>query len=108
IRKEVICDVDVKPFLLIECSGGFYKKKGLYIHITDDLLPDYTFYGHAGNAYGIITDMYYTMDQPVNFGFVIILNGCNMSKRSNRPFYSIEDDILALLYERFISTDTPK
>jgi len=91
-----------------ESPGTLYKKKGLYIHITDDLLPDYTFYGHAGNAYGIITDMYYTMDQPVNFGFVIILNGCNMSKRSNRPFYSIEDDILALLYERFISTDTPK
>ena len=82
--------------------GELYKKKGLCIHITEDHIPGYTFYGHSGNAYGIISHVYYTMNLPKNFGFAIIFNGCNMIKRENRPFRSIEEDMTALLYELLV------
>ncbi len=85
-----------------EAPAELYKKKGLCIHITDDHIPGYTFYGHSGNAYGIISHMYYTMNLPRNFGFVVIINGCNMVKRDRRPFRSIEEDIIALLYDSFV------
>lgn len=85
-----------------KAPGELYKRKGLCIHITDDLIPGYTFYGHSGNAYGIISRMYYTMDLPENFGFVLIFNGCNISRQQQHPFYSIEEEIITLLYHQFI------
>jgi|GEM_PF-2285515 len=86
-----------------ESPKELYKKKGLCIHITEDIIPGYTFYGHAGSAYGIIGHMYYTLDLPENFGFVMLFNGCNITKRQDHPFYSIEEDLVRLFYDKFIA-----
>ena len=62
--------------------NGFFKQYGLGLHHTNlntsDIInnPDFFggFVGHAGDAYGLISDGYFSEKQ--NFGFVIITNGC--------------------------------
>ncbi len=83
--------------------NGLYKKKGLGIHITDELLDGYTLYGHSGAAYGVITNTYYTRHQDTNFGIIVLINGANTSESGIRgPFSRLEEELVDLFYTHII------
>ncbi len=90
--------------------NGFFKQYALGLHHTNlntsDIIynPDFfgSFIGHAGDAYGLISDGYFSEKQ--DFGFVIITNGCLISfeKGKNSSFYKFEEEIFKLVCEDFI------
>jgi CubicO group peptidase (beta-lactamase class C family) len=72
--------------------------------------PDYSWFGHAGEAYGLISDMY--VGSPASSGnisssgLVFITNGSfeGYSFGSNSSFYQVEEDVYGMLCSYF-STD---
>ena len=85
--------------------GGFYKKKGLGLHITDDLIPGQTLIGHAGEAYGLLSDMYF--DQAKRYGMIFIMNGGDQTFTSG-VFYAVEEAVFraahTILVQDFLLT----
>lgn len=85
--------------------GGFYRQKGLNFHITDDLVPGKRLVGHAGEAYGLVSDAYYN---PANkLGIVFFLNGADLSAESN-PYHPVETAIAATLFSAFPAKGSKK
>ncbi len=90
--------------------NGFFKQYGLGLHHTNlnttDIIynPEFFggFVGHAGDAYGLISDGYFSEKQ--DFGFVIITNGCLIpfEKGKNSSFYKFEEEIFKLVCEDYI------
>ena len=90
--------------------NGFFKQYGLGLHHTNkngsDVIynPDFfgEFVGHAGDAYGLISDGYFSEKQ--DFGFAIITNGCLIpfEKGKNSSFYKFEEDVFKLICEDFM------
>ncbi len=74
---------------------GFYKKKGLYVHITDDLIPGEEMFGHGGDAYGLLSDMYFSKEN--DFGLIFIMNGGDLTW-GEIIFYLIEEQVAAHTY----------
>jgi CubicO group peptidase (beta-lactamase class C family) len=70
---------------------------------ADVILPQYQMYGHSGEAYGLISNMYY--DPKRKEGFVLIINGSGTGyvTGSNSSFYSIENAIHKLLYQKIFN-----
>jgi CubicO group peptidase (beta-lactamase class C family) len=69
---------------------GLYRQKGLFIHITDDLIPGMRMYGHFGDALGLLSAMYFN---PQNkFGIIFVMNGGDhIAGKSG--FYRIEEQV---------------
>ncbi len=70
--------------------------------------PDHSWFGHAGEAYGLISDMY--VGNPLAAGnsasgFVFITNGSfeGYSFGSNSSFYQVEEDVYGMLCSYFSS-----
>jgi CubicO group peptidase (beta-lactamase class C family) len=69
--------------------------------------PDYSWLGHAGEAYGLISDMY--VGSPLSLGnisasgFVFITNGSfeGYSFGANSSFYQVEEDVFGMLCSYF-------
>jgi CubicO group peptidase (beta-lactamase class C family) len=78
--------------------GGLYKMKGLAIHITDDLIPGMRMLGHSGEAYGLLSDMYFDINN--RFGIVFMINGGNASGGS--LFYGIEEEVFRNAFDLLI------
>ncbi|MEO0060231.1 MAG: FmtA-like protein [Bacteroidota bacterium] len=89
---------------------GFFKEYGLGLHQTNtakqDAVADFKtfkkFIGHAGDAYGLISDAYFSEKQ--NFGFVIITNGCftAFEKGKSTSFNKFEEEIIKLITNDFL------
>jgi CubicO group peptidase (beta-lactamase class C family) len=85
---------------------NLFNAWGLGTHIiknndgSDVVLPQYQMFGHSGEAYGLISNMYY--DPKRKEGFVLIINGSGKGyvTGSNSSFYSIENAIHKLLYQK--------
>lgn len=76
---------------------GLYKQKGLYFHITDNLVPGQRLIGHSAEAYGLIGDAYY--DPDTKYGVVFLMNGGNYAHSA--PYYPIENQVAKILYDEF-------
>jgi len=76
---------------------GFYKTKGLGFHVTDDLYPGLVMTGHSGDAYGILSGMYFNSDLKV--GIIFVENGGLQSHGMKSPFPLIEE----LCYNRILN-----
>ena len=81
--------------------AGFYKMKGLNVHITDDLLNGERMLGHAGEAYGLLSDMYFSEDH--DFGIIFIMNGGKYGFGEN-VFYNVEEEVCTIL-KNYLLTD---
>ena len=91
---------------------GFFKEYGLGLHQTNttkqDTVADFKtfgkFVGHAGDAYGLISDAYFSEKQ--NFGFVLITNGCftAFEKGKSTAFNRFEEQIMKLVTDDFLLT----
>ncbi len=96
--------------------NGFFKKYSLGLHKTNmnssDIVNNPTtfadFIGHAGDAYGLISDAYFS--KKLNFGFVIITNGSlnEFVKGKNSSFYEFEEEIFKIICEDYIKNQYHK
>lgn len=83
---------------------NFWMSYGLGIHqITnrpgmDVIFPDRTMWGHAGIAYGLLSNMY--VDPDTKSGVIFITNGSDrqFEYADESSFYSVEHDVFELLY----------
>ncbi len=95
ILKESTVDLMLKPHWEGYGFYGLYKQKGLFIHITDDLIPGVRMYGHIGDAMGLLSAMYFSPQK--KFGIVFIMNGGDHAI-GRSGFYLIEEEIFRESY----------
>ncbi len=87
---------------------GLFRQWGLGFQITtnapggDIVFPYMNMTGHAGEAYGLISDMYF--DTTRNMGIVFITNGCGNAYQSGTAtsFYTVEEDVFNAVYQTII------
>lgn len=106
ILPEKYADKMHKKSVVVNHTGsgtfnGLYKQKALCIHITHELYPGHTVYGHFGSSYGIITNMYYTMNKKENFGIIFLINGSNITPGKRSPFRELDEKIADVVYSHF-------
>ncbi len=75
--------------------GGFYTEMGLQLQRTYDIFSGELFYGHAGEAYGLISDAYYNPVRDVSI--IFLTNGANFSY--GNVFYDFEEAIFTATQE---------
>ncbi len=75
--------------------GGFFTEMGLQVQRTYDLFPNELFFGHAGEAYGLISDAYYNLERDIIL--VFLTNGANYSY--GNLFYDYEEAIFTATKE---------
>lgn len=86
---------------------GLFRSWGLGVHrITaqpggDVVFPGTALFGHAGEAYGLISDLY--VDTAGGFGLVFITNGYTPGNAygfgSSSAFYGVEEEVYAALQQ---------
>jgi CubicO group peptidase (beta-lactamase class C family) len=76
-------------------NSGFFKQSGLFIHITNDLIPGVRLYGHSGDAMGLLSAMYFNPRN--NFGIIFIMNGGDHSA-GDSGFYKIQEQVFRESY----------
>ncbi|MBW6479818.1 MAG: beta-lactamase family protein [Bacteroidales bacterium] len=87
---------------------NLFNAWGLGFHLTtnqqeaDIVIPGYNMVGHPGEAYGLISDMYFHNDP--DFGLVFITNGSagNYFFGWNSAFYEVEEQVFDVLYNGYI------
>lgn len=77
---------------------GFYRQKGLNFQITDSLAGR-RLTGHAGQSYGLVSDMYFDRDE--NSGVIFITNGGRYNYIES-GFTDIEDTIINKLFNQLV------
>ncbi|HPN39490.1 MAG TPA: serine hydrolase domain-containing protein [Melioribacteraceae bacterium] len=84
--------------------GGSMNNYSLGNYSTNNLVPDQLLIGHSGDAYGLISDMYFSAKD--NFGIVFICNGGKFKNGINPGWYKIEEDIFNILYNYILEIKT--
>ena len=74
-----------------DTMSGIFKKYAFANHTTTDLMPGETLIGHPGEAYGLISDMYFSKVK--DFGIVFICNGGNFTSGAYSGWYALEENI---------------
>jgi len=82
---------------------GFFRHTGLSFHITD-ALAGRRLTGHAGEAYGLVSDMFFNRNERT--GVIFITNGGYFQFLS-RGFTDIEEAVINMLYEYFAGSPKP-
>jgi len=83
-----------------EEENHFFSKMGLGFHISHDFLSDYNeMIGHAGEAYGLISNLYWNEEK--KFGIIFILNGASFSLLNNSRF-DVEKELAKVIFEQTI------
>lgn len=79
-------------------SYGIGTQQTLNTLKGDMIFPDRNMVGHAGIAYGLLSDMYFEKDK--NSGIVFITNGSKMSFQygKNTSFYQVEEDVFKTVF----------
>ncbi len=86
---------------------GLFRSWGLGVHritaqsVGDVVFPGTAMFGHAGEAYGLISDLY--VDPATGFGLVFITNGYTPGNAyqfgTASAFYSAEEDVYAAVQQ---------
>jgi len=76
--------------------AGEFMNYALANHTTQDLLAGETLTGHPGEAYGLISDMYYSRKSP--FAIVFITNGAVWGSGSYSGWYNLEEAVYQACY----------
>lgn len=86
---------------------GLFRSWGMGTHIStnapnaDVIFPGREMRGHPGEAYGLISDMYY--DKESGSGVIFMTNGSGKGYNTgNSAFYTLEDSIFRIIYEEVI------
>ncbi|MBA2943704.1 beta-lactamase family protein [Paenibacillus sp. CGMCC 1.16610] len=78
---------------------GFFRNCGLQFQITDDLLPGHQLIGHSGDAYGLLSDMYFHKQE--KWGFILLINGVIQSK-GRGVYFEAEEELAQVLKTAFL------
>jgi CubicO group peptidase (beta-lactamase class C family) len=78
---------------------GFFRNCGLQFQITDDLIPGHRLVGHAGDAYGLLSDMYFHKQE--RWGFILMMNGL-FQRKGQGVYYEAEEELAHLLHSTFL------
>ncbi|MDZ7400767.1 MAG: serine hydrolase [candidate division KSB1 bacterium] len=70
---------------------GIFKTYGLGNHTTTDLLPGQQLIGHPGEAYGLISDCYFS--KLGKYGIIFITNGGQWGYGQYSGWYNVEEDV---------------
>ncbi len=84
--------------------GGSMNTYALGNYTTNDLIPGQLLIGHSGDAYGLISDMYFSSTD--NFGIVFICNGGKYKNGKNPGWYKIEEDVFKAIYDYILDIKT--
>ncbi|PGM53738.1 serine hydrolase domain-containing protein [Bacillus sp. AFS053548] len=83
-----------------EDNNHFFSKMGLGFHISHDFLPGYKeMIGHAGEAYGLISNLYWHEEK--QFGMIFIMNGSQFDLSENSRF-EVEKELAEVIYKHVI------
>jgi CubicO group peptidase (beta-lactamase class C family) len=83
-----------------EENNHFFSKMGLGFHISHDFLPSYKeMIGHAGEAYGLISNFYWHEEK--QFGMIFILNGSQFDLTETTRF-EVEKELADVIYKHVI------
>jgi CubicO group peptidase (beta-lactamase class C family) len=78
---------------------GFFRNCGLQFQITDDLIPGHRLIGHAGDAYGLLSDMYFHKQE--RWGFILLMNGL-FQRKGQGVYFEAEEELAHLLHSTFL------
>lgn len=92
---------------------GLFRSWGLGVQLTtntqmgDIVYPDVPMIGHAGEAYGLISDLYF--DPMRRAGIVFITNGSfyNYAYGVSSAFYLVEEEVFGAAYQHSYLSCTP-
>ncbi len=70
---------------------GIFNSYSYGLSKTSELLPNQTLYGHPGEAYGLISDAYFSFDN--RFGIVFATNGGQWGTGNYSGWYNVEEDV---------------
>ncbi len=113
LEEETVALMHERQWLYNNSNGDNYfnlfNSWGLGLHLItnqqdgDIVIPGYSMKGHAGEAYGLISDMYYNNNP--DFGIIFITNGSAgaFAYGWNSAFYEVEEQVFDVLYNGFIS-----
>jgi len=84
---------------------GLFRSWGLGVHCTTDtnggdvLCLGNLFKGHPGEAYGLISDMYWFSSESINGGFIFMTNGSfnGFDFGNESAFYTLEEDVFTAI-----------
>ncbi len=88
---------------------GLFKSWGLGFHLSigeygnDQVFPSTAMVGHPGEAYGLVSDMYF--DPVQKSGLVFVTNGCktNYFAGLSSAFYAQEEGIFQTVFEKAVN-----
>ncbi len=80
---------------------GIFNTYAVGNHRTVNLLTGETLYGHPGEAYGLISDMYFS--QIKDYGIIFITNGGVWGNGNYSGWYNIEEDVYKACYSQLDS-----
>lgn len=89
---------------------GLFNSWGLGTHITtqieggDNVLNGLNMYGHPGEAYGLISGMYYEKEEKIGLVYLINGSGAGYSINDQSSFYSIERELFDIILEEVIDS----
>jgi CubicO group peptidase (beta-lactamase class C family) len=84
---------------------GLFRSWGLGVHCTTDtpggdvIFEGAEFKGHPGEAYGLISDMYWFTDPGLDAGFIFMTNGAfnGFEFGEQSAFYTIEEEVFQVV-----------
>ncbi|HOJ37294.1 MAG TPA: hypothetical protein PLI27_04950 [Ignavibacteriales bacterium] len=79
--------------------SAFFYKYGYAFHWPKNLIQGQNLCGVPGEAYGLLSDMYFSPDS--SYGIIFITNGGVFDYAAN-DFYNIEDQVINAVYNFFL------
>ncbi len=83
-----------------DTSNDFFTTYALGCMKTDKLIPGAILTGHSGEAYGLLSDMYYSEKE--DWGIVFIMNGGIFKTGSYSGWYKLEEEIFTACYKELV------
>lgn len=82
-------------------ASGKAKKIGLCFYPNENLYPNYSFTGHSGDAYGILSGMFFIKD--LDLGVIFVENGGIQYKEEGHSLFKIEELCYQRILKEFLS-----
>ncbi|MCU0643374.1 MAG: serine hydrolase [bacterium] len=80
---------------------GIFNTYALGNHTTTDLLRGKNLIGHPGEAYGLISDLYFSKQE--NFGIIFMTNGGSWGYGSYSGWYNVEEEVFNACFSELSS-----
>lgn len=77
---------------------GIFNNYALGNHTTTELVPGEVLTGHPGEAYGLISDMYFSRVK--DYGIIFITNGGSWNYGNYSGWYDIEEEVFSACYSQ--------